>query len=396
MERVTACLIHQCAYPHASFLDEVLERHAPSHVLLGDGDHQPEVGTDHVVFGAPAPFHSLHEHGHGEPGGVRPFLGGGSPLEIDVQVVPHPFQHEQVLDFLGELDLLLAVEQVVLSDVFEVDPHEVEPFFFLSCVLSVSWRGVARGRTVRDVGLGGGSHVSNPPGRRHSLSDGGVPLLPPCVSSLHHLLVVGVDPYPHGLGRGRSALLAPPLVHPFFLPRAFQSLQVLVRRELLLFQRLCFCGQCGGFGRQLGHFSRLCRQRAGGGRVSRVHHVCREQFPRVGGQGARRCAQHALRLRSLHLRTRRRSFRGRTGRSRSQDRSSVCLSFHALHPRSLPSFSCASDPRGEAREAAHVAAMDVVACVSRVHHVRAPTSGEPPRVPTRNAGVRGAGSGYGR
>ena len=44
-------LLHRLHQPDVAFLDQVEELHAAVGVLLGDGDHQAQVGLDHFLLG---------------------------------------------------------------------------------------------------------------------------------------------------------------------------------------------------------------------------------------------------------------------------------------------------------------------------------------------------------
>ena len=44
-------LLHRLHEAHGALLDQVEEAHAAVHVLLGDRDHEPEVGLDHLRLG---------------------------------------------------------------------------------------------------------------------------------------------------------------------------------------------------------------------------------------------------------------------------------------------------------------------------------------------------------
>jgi hypothetical protein len=99
-----------------AFLDEVQERQPTAGVALGDRDDQTQVRLQQVVLGGPA----LDHHGV-QVGAVlrverHPQLVGGRQALLGEQAR---------LDALGEVDLLLRVEQLGLADAVEVGAHQV-------------------------------------------------------------------------------------------------------------------------------------------------------------------------------------------------------------------------------------------------------------------------------
>ncbi len=78
-------LLHRPNQPHVALLDQVQERHAAADVLLGDRDHQSEVGLGQPVLGVLVPL----------------------------------------LDQLGQVDLVLGLQQRDPADLLEVHPNRV-------------------------------------------------------------------------------------------------------------------------------------------------------------------------------------------------------------------------------------------------------------------------------
>ena len=106
-------LLDRADQAEVALLDQVQERQAVAGVALGQRDDQPQVGLQQVLLGpAPVDGERLQVTALG-----RGQLGG----RIGQQVVGV----EPGLDPLGELDLLLGVEQRDLADLVEVDPDQV-------------------------------------------------------------------------------------------------------------------------------------------------------------------------------------------------------------------------------------------------------------------------------
>ncbi len=106
-------LLDRADQAQVALLDQVQEEHAAAGVALGQRDHQAEVGLQQVVLGAAAVL--------------------GDPLELGADVDGKPLAvvrelllgEEAGLDALGQLDLLLGVEQRDLADLLEVVLHRV-------------------------------------------------------------------------------------------------------------------------------------------------------------------------------------------------------------------------------------------------------------------------------
>ena len=100
-------LLDRTDQAEVALLDEVQEQHAAAGVALGERDHEAQVGLEQVVLGVLAvlgdpPQLALELHVH-LAAGVELLLG-----------------EEAGLDPLGELDLLLGVEEGDLADLLEV------------------------------------------------------------------------------------------------------------------------------------------------------------------------------------------------------------------------------------------------------------------------------------
>src|SRR3954468_11631611 len=98
--------------PEVALLDEVQEEHAPAGVALGQRDDEAQVRLEQVVLRAPTVFRDPLQLAQ-QPGvellaGVQRLLG-----------------EQAGLDPLGELDLLLGVEEGDLADLLEVVLHGV-------------------------------------------------------------------------------------------------------------------------------------------------------------------------------------------------------------------------------------------------------------------------------
>ena len=108
--------LHGVDQAEVAVLDEVEEGQTEGLVLLGDRDHEAEVG--------------LHERALGQlpVGGSAPelpLLGGGQPDAL----LQLPSGGVATLDLLGEADLVILGEQGILADVGQV---ETDKIFFVS------------------------------------------------------------------------------------------------------------------------------------------------------------------------------------------------------------------------------------------------------------------------
>lgn len=100
-------LLDRADQTEVALLDQVQEEHAAAGVTLGQGDHQTEVGLQEVVLGAAA------------------VLGDDLQLALELRrelvgVGELVLGEQAGLDALGELDLLLGVEQRDLTDLLQV------------------------------------------------------------------------------------------------------------------------------------------------------------------------------------------------------------------------------------------------------------------------------------
>ena len=101
-------LLDRADQAEVALLDQVQEQHAATGVALGQRDDEPEVGLEQVVLRPPAVL--------GDP-----VAGRGASVGVDLLAGVELLLGEQAgLDALGELDLLLGVEQRDLADLLEV------------------------------------------------------------------------------------------------------------------------------------------------------------------------------------------------------------------------------------------------------------------------------------
>ena len=101
-------LLHGADEAQVALLDEVQEEHAAARVALGQGDHQSQVGLQQVVLGPLAVL--------GHPVQLATQLGRQVVALLGQAVLGV----KTGLDALGELDLLLGVQQRDLTDLLEV------------------------------------------------------------------------------------------------------------------------------------------------------------------------------------------------------------------------------------------------------------------------------------
>ena len=109
-------LLHGLDEAQVALLDEVQEEHAPTHIALGDGDHQTEVGLRQLLLGALALLIDLAELGLLLGGDVRG-LAVPAPL---LQLVQLGLGLVAGGHGLGQDDLLVRVQQGDLADLLEV------------------------------------------------------------------------------------------------------------------------------------------------------------------------------------------------------------------------------------------------------------------------------------
>src|SRR3954469_12693006 len=104
-------LLDRADQAEVALLDEVQERHAAAGVALGQGHHEAQVGLEQVVLGALAVAD--------DPVEVAPHLRRDL-LALLLDLAQPLRAVETGLDPLGEVDLLLGVEQRDLADLLEV------------------------------------------------------------------------------------------------------------------------------------------------------------------------------------------------------------------------------------------------------------------------------------
>jgi hypothetical protein len=105
-------LLDRAHETQVALLDHVGEQQAAADVPLGDRDHQPQVGLDHGLPGAPSQALDAAQAG----ALLRAELG---------RRVEHPRRGDTRVDALRQVDLGLRVEQVDPADLVEVEPHSV-------------------------------------------------------------------------------------------------------------------------------------------------------------------------------------------------------------------------------------------------------------------------------
>ena len=96
-----------------AFLHQVEERHARRLVALGDGHDQSEVGLDELALGALALADETLEVA---------LLGPGETLVDGVEGLARGLAG---LDVLGEAGLVVLRQQLVPTDVFQIEPNEI-------------------------------------------------------------------------------------------------------------------------------------------------------------------------------------------------------------------------------------------------------------------------------
>ena len=106
-------LLHRPDQAEVALLDQVQERQPVAGVALGQRDDQPQVGLQQVLLGPAA------------VGGQRLQVAALGRGQLGGRVAEQVVGVETGLDALGQLDLLLGVEQGDLADLVEVDPDQV-------------------------------------------------------------------------------------------------------------------------------------------------------------------------------------------------------------------------------------------------------------------------------
>jgi hypothetical protein len=101
--------VHQ---PEVALLHEVEEGEPRRLVLLGNRDHQPQVGLDELPPGALAPLGRLLELA------ALAALDAAGLLELGARVPAR-------VDVLGQAGLVVLGEELVAADLVELDPDEV-------------------------------------------------------------------------------------------------------------------------------------------------------------------------------------------------------------------------------------------------------------------------------
>eukprot|EP00964_Phaeocystis_antarctica_P141643 scaffold106720_cov62-Phaeocystis_antarctica.AAC.5 len=120
-------LLRRLDQPHASLLDEVLQRQALVHVLLGDRDHQPEIGgydellsVLHVLELAPVLLPAARQ-----PDVRGDLVVGHGALHAGIHLLPQRPPLEHLLDAACERGHFLGREQPLRPNVLQVPLHRV-------------------------------------------------------------------------------------------------------------------------------------------------------------------------------------------------------------------------------------------------------------------------------
>ena len=109
----------------ASFLNQVLEAQAPIHVLLGNRDHQAQVGLHHLFLGpsaqhqAPAEADERHFHQG------RPLFVVGFPAVVAFKLSGQFLEIEKIGNFAGQFDLFVGTQQADPTNFLEINPDGV-------------------------------------------------------------------------------------------------------------------------------------------------------------------------------------------------------------------------------------------------------------------------------
>ena len=109
----------------ASFLNQVLEAQASIHVLLGNRDHQAQVGLHHLFLGpaaqhqAPAEADERHFHQG------CPLFVVGFPAVIAFKLSSQFLEIEKIGNFAGQFDLFVGTQQADPPDFLQINPDGV-------------------------------------------------------------------------------------------------------------------------------------------------------------------------------------------------------------------------------------------------------------------------------
>ena len=109
----------------ASFLNQVLEAQAPIHVLLGNRDHQAQVGLHHLFLGpsaqhqAPAEADERHFHQG------RPLFVVGFPAVVAFKLSGEFLEIKKIGNFAGQFDLFVGTQQSNPADFLQINPDGV-------------------------------------------------------------------------------------------------------------------------------------------------------------------------------------------------------------------------------------------------------------------------------
>ena len=106
-------LLDRVDQAEVALLHQVEERHARRLVALGDRDHQPEVGLHELALGVLALAHQSLQ---------VTLLGAGESLVDGVEGLARGLAG---LDVLGEARLVVLRQQLVTTDVFQVETDEI-------------------------------------------------------------------------------------------------------------------------------------------------------------------------------------------------------------------------------------------------------------------------------
>ena len=128
-------LVHALHQPDIALLDQVQELEAPVPVLLGDRDHEPQVGLDHLLLGLARLA-------------LRPQDCTGDPLELDRLQARVPGQRQDVLAQRDNLGTLLPGEGLPAFAAQPSDPRQPGRLQLAALM-------VREERVPRDAAIGG-------------------------------------------------------------------------------------------------------------------------------------------------------------------------------------------------------------------------------------------------